>query len=127
MCVQESGFTMTCLIDHFESICSLIENQIKPNLKGLAGIIVSGYLPQHWVFVTEEETVTLTIDKKGNANVVDGAMEKPDVTIEIDHKYLSTTLKAQSSPSFPPERSNVALHTSKGKTAYNYLKPHFGL
>ena len=118
---------MTCLLELFESICSLIENKIKPNLRGLTGLILIGYLPQQWVFVTEEETVTMAIDKKGNANVVNGAMENPDVTLEFDHKYLSTTLKAQSSPNFPPERSNVTLHTSKGKTAYNYLKQHFGL
>ena len=118
---------MTCLIEFFESICGLIEEQIKPRLKGFTGIFILGYLPQNWVFITEEETVTLTIDKKGNATVVNGAADNPDVTIEIDHKYLSTVLKTKNTPSFPPEHSNVTLHTSKGKTAYNHLKKHFGL
>lgn len=118
---------MTCLIALFEPICGLIEDKLKPNLKGLTGIILSGYLPQQWVFETETEIVTLAIDKEGNANVVNGTTNNPDVTIDIDHKYLSTTLRTKSCPTFSPERSNVTLHTSKGKTAYKYLKQHFGL
>jgi hypothetical protein len=118
---------MTCLLELFESLRSQIEDQIKPNLRGLVGLIVMGYLPQKWVFITEEETVTLTIDKKGNALIISEALANPDVTVEIDHKYLSTALRERCSPDFPPERSNVTLHTSKGKTAYNHLKKHFGL
>lgn len=118
---------MTCLLVLFESLRPQIEDQVKPNLRGLIGLLVSGYLPQNWVFVTEEETVSVTIDKKGNALVISEAVANPDVTIEIDHKYLSAALEKRSQPDFPPERSNVTLHTPKGKAAYGHLKKHFGL
>ena len=118
---------MSCLLELFESNRGYIEDQIKPNLRGLIGIMVTGYLPQNWVFVTEEETVTLSIDKKGNAVVISEAVDNPDATIETDHKYLSTALKNMSRPDFPPERLEVTLHTPKGKTAYGYLRKHFGL
>jgi len=118
---------MTCLLDLFESNRDYIEDQIKPNLRGLIGLMVTGYLPQNWVFITEEETVTLSIDKKGNAVVIGEAVGNPDATIEIDHKYLSTALRERGRPDFPPKRIDVTLHTSKGKTAYGYLRKHFGL
>ena len=118
---------MTCLLELFESIRGYIEDQLKPNLRGLIGLMVTGYLPQNWVFVTEEETVTLSIDKKGNAVVISEAVNNPDVTIEVDHKYLSTALRERQKPGFPPERIDVTLHTPKGKTAYGYLRKHVGL
>lgn len=119
---------MTCLKGLFESICFDVECELKPKLSGfLSGAIIRSYLPQHWVFRTEKETITFSVDKNGNATVKTGAGGKPDVTIDIDHDYLSNVLKTRSKPSFLPNRSNIKFHTSKGKTAFNFLKDRFGL
>jgi len=111
----------------FGSICSEVENELKARLSRLGGFLVRGYLPQHWVFRTDLETVTFCVDGNGNASVMAGASSTPDVTIDIDHQYLSTVLRARSRPSFPPQWFNVSSHTPKGKTAFNFLRGRFGL
>jgi hypothetical protein len=118
---------MTALKGIFESLCDEVESELKANLSGFRGIFVRGYLPQRWVFKTEKETVTFSVDKNGNTSVKNGAGSKPDVTINIDYEYLSTALTTQSQPSFQPKKNNVKFHTSKGKTAFNFLRDRFGL
>lgn len=119
---------MTCLDEIFRPICSDVQNQVKKALKGfITGGIVRSYLPQHWVFITELETVTFAVNSNGNASIISGESQSPDVTIEIDHDYLCTALKTKQSPSFNPRNFNVSFQTQKGKTAFNYLRKHLGL
>ena len=99
--------------------------------KYLSGILTSGfikpYLPQHWVFITEKETVTFMVEKKGDASVADGESETPDVTIKIDHDFLCQALKTREKPDFEPSHYDISFQTEKGKTAFGYLKKHLGL
>jgi hypothetical protein len=112
----------------FESICSEVEKELKPMLGGLlTGPMIRGYLPQNWIFITEEKTVTFTVDKKGNAAIENGASDEPDVTIEIDHEYLTTALETRTQPSISPKKNEITFHTKKGETAFNFLKKRFGL
>ncbi|MBA3046008.1 MAG: hypothetical protein KKH41_06210 [Candidatus Thermoplasmatota archaeon] len=118
---------MTDLITVFEPICREVEGQIKGALGGLAGIVVKSYLPQHWIFVTETETVTFAVDSKGNASVANGTSASPDVIIGIDHKYLTEALKTRTRPSFDPKTFDLKFHTAKGRTAFNFIRKRLGL
>ena len=73
---------MSCVQDLLSRVAAEVQAQLKPNLQGFAGMFVSGYLPQAWVFVTEAEAVTFLVDSRGNASVVAGRGPNPDVTIE---------------------------------------------
>jgi hypothetical protein len=119
---------LTSLKEIFDSICPEVEKELKPMLGGLiTGPMIRGYLPQRWIFKSEYETVTFTVDKKGNATVEEGEGEAPDVTIEMDHEYLVKALETRSQPSIPPIKNDIIFHTRKGETAFNYLKKRFGL
>jgi hypothetical protein len=119
---------MSNLKELFEPICQDVEKELKKVLKGLlTGPIVKGYLPQGWIFITELETFTFSVDKKGNAIATEGAGEAPDVTISIDHEYLAAALKERKKPDFEYKNFDVKFHTGKGETAFNYLRKRLGL
>lgn len=120
-------YEMTCIKELFKSLCFEVESELKPNLTGLTGIFVKGFLPQNWVFNTESETVTFSVDTNGNASVMIGNHSTPDVTIDIDHDYLSTALRTRTTPPFQYKQFKITFHTSKGKTAFNYLRKRLGL
>jgi hypothetical protein len=112
----------------FESLIPEVEKELKPKINSiLMGPFIRGYLPQNWIFKTEKETVTFTVDKKGNAVVKEGEEEDPDVTIELDHDYMVQALKTKSQPEGDPKKREIKFHTSKGETAFNLLKKRFGL
>ena len=80
---------MTCLNEIFQPICQEVQKELKKYLSGiLTSDFIKPYLPQHWVFITEQETITFMVDKKGNTSLADGESEAPDVTIKIDHDFL---------------------------------------
>lgn len=119
---------MSELMEIFESLCPEIEKELKPKLNSiLLGPFIKGYLPQQWVFRTEKETVTFSVDKKGIASVKEGEVKEPDVTIEIDHEFLVAALKSRSQPEKSPEKNEIEFHTTKGETAFNFLKKQLGL
>ena len=119
---------MSCLNEIFQPICQDVQKELK---KYLSGILTSGfikpYLPQHWVFITEQEAITFMVDKKGNASVAEGESETPDVTIKIDHDFLCQALETRKRPDFEPKNFDVTFQTEKGKTAFGYLRKHLGL
>ena len=119
---------MSCLKESFVPICGEVEKELKKVLKGLlTGPMVKGYLPQNWVFVTETETVTFSVDRKGNASATEGGSESPDGAITIDHAYLAAALKDRKKPDFEYTRFETIFHTGKGETAFNYLGKRLGL
>jgi hypothetical protein len=119
---------MSELKEIFESLCPEVEKELRPKLKSiLMGPFIRGHLPQSWVFRTEKETVTFSVDKKGNAVVKEGAEENPDVTIDLDHGYLVEALKTRKQPEKLSEKNDIRFHTKKGETAFNFLKKRFGL
>jgi len=119
---------MSSLNEFFLPICQEVEKELKKVMKGLlTGPIIKGYLPQNWVFQTDMETITFSVDKKGNAVVIEGASEAPDVTINIDREYLATALKNRKKPDFDYRFFEVKFHTGKGETAFNYLRGRLGL
>jgi hypothetical protein len=119
---------MTELDVLFQPVCEEVRKELKKVLSGIfTGQIVKGYLPQNWVFATEDETVTFSVDKKGNATILQGPCSEPDVTIRIDGKYLAAALKDRKKPDFEYQNFEVKFHTGKGETAFGYLRKRLGL
>jgi len=119
---------MTELSEMFQPVCEEVRKELRKVLSGIfTGQIVKDYLPQNWVFETEDETVTFSVDKKGNASVLQGGSEMPDVTIHIDREYLAAALKDRKKPDFEYKNFEVKFHTGKGETAFGYLRKRLGL
>jgi hypothetical protein len=118
---------MTSLVPLLESVARDIQPQIRSQLGGFFGGMVRAYLPQTWVFRTEREVASLSVDRNGGVTVVNGPAANPDVTIEIPHDRLETALRTRSRSQVPPGPLTVTPHTSKGKTAFEYLRSRVGL
>lgn len=119
---------MSCIESLLKNLCPEIEARVKPNLRGLAGFIVQGYLPQVWRFETEKERVSLAVDSAGNASVTLAIPSQVDVTVRWKHDLLATVLRTRSRESVPPsEKPEILLHTSKGRSAYGYLRQQLGI
>lgn len=118
---------MTGVVGLLGRVCTEIESQLKPNLSGLRGMIVRPYLPQVWVFKTEDEIVTVTVDEQGHASAVEGNSPQPDITIETTHEILSNALETRKRTWVSPDQYCVTAHTKKGKGAYDYLKGYLRL
>lgn len=112
----------------FQPIVAEAEIELKKALGNLfTGPIVRNYLPQAWVFVTEEETISFTVDRNGNVKTVAGAPNPPDVIIQSDHAYLSEALRTRSKPKSGPKVWEIKFKTSKGETAFGFLRKRLGL
>jgi hypothetical protein len=110
-----------------ERVAGEIEPQIRSQLGGFFGGMVRAYLPQTWVFRTEREVASLSVDRAGKVTVSEGDASNPDVTIETTHERLVAALVSRSRANLPPGPLTVTPHTSKGKTAFDYLRGRIGL
>jgi len=113
------------LVPLLQSVAKEAEPQVKAQLGGIFGGKVRAYLPQTWVFRTEKETASFTVDKAGSVNVAEGSAANPDVTIETRHERLIAALTKRAT--VRPGEVTVTPHTSKGKTAFEYLRGRLGL
>jgi len=119
---------MTCIASLLENICPEIEQQLKPNLRGMRGLLVRGYLPQTWAFETESETVVLIVDVQGKASVSNSPRYPKDVTIRWKHDSLASVLRTRSSACGPRgERPVIMFHSQKGRAAFDFLRKRLGL
>ena len=104
-----------------------VQAEAKRALSGLlTGAIVRGYLPQAWVFETEEETVTFLVDRDGSARTLEGSPEHPDVGIRGPSEDLAVVLRERRMPEGAGQRIMYKAHTDKGRMAWNLLKNRFG-
>jgi len=115
------------LLSLLDTVAREVEPEVKGQLGGLFGGFVRAYLPQTWVFRTEREVASLTVDRAGAASVAAGAGPNPDVTIETTFELLEKALTKRSRSGLPPGKLAVTPHTSKGKTAFDYLRGRVGL
>jgi hypothetical protein len=116
---------MNHAVSLLREVAPQIEPEVQKQLGGLFGGIVRSYLPQAWVFETDEGTATLLVDKTGTASVIDGAAEHPDVTIKVPYAPLVKALKTRTRMS--SDAVTVSPHTAKGRTAFDYLRGRVGL
>ncbi|MCI4335775.1 MAG: hypothetical protein L3K17_01060 [Thermoplasmata archaeon] len=104
-----------------------VEAQIKPQLTGFFGAVIRSYLPQRWVFQTEEGAATLNVDAHGAVTVLAGAQPQPDVTVRIGHAKLAAALTHRRAGGLPPGPVDVKAHTPKGQTAFDFARRRLGL
>lgn len=116
------------LVEILTSLCSEVECRLRPNLRGIRGLVVQGYLPQTWVFETEKDTATFIVDASGNAHAEIGAKAGRDVTVRWQYDFLARVLRTRSHASIPGGiRPTIMFHTRKGRAAFNYLRKEIGL
>lgn len=110
-----------------ERMAPEVQSQVKSALSGiLTGGIVRNYLPQEWVFRTEVETLTFHVDQRGDARILDGPSDRPDVTIKAPQEDLEAILGEQRIPPGADQRVEVVYHTRKGRAAWNLLRRRLG-
>ena len=73
---------MSCLEELLTKTARSFEAELQSRLQGFLGGFVRAYLPQVWVFKTDDGTVSLSIDTSGHATVAKGARPHADVTVE---------------------------------------------
>lgn len=122
---------MACILGLLSQLSPRIEAQLKPNLRGIGGLLIRGYLPQVWVFNAGAENVSLVVDNNGNVRVSPGPVQPADVLITTTHDSLSSALEAangfRTRDSVLMGSVNPQFYTSKGKTAFDFLRSRLGL
>jgi hypothetical protein len=118
---------VTAIRPLLDALAPQVQAEARRALAGpLTGALVRGYLPQAWVFETEEETVTFLVDVEGNARTVDGASPDPDVGIRGPSGDLAIVLSERRMPEGAGQRILYKHHTGKGRAAWTFLKDRFG-
>jgi len=118
---------MSCIEEALRAAGREFEPDIRARLSGFLGGMLRHYLPQTWVFRTEDGIASLTVDGTGAVSVVSGAAPHPDVTIEVPHDRLRAALKERQRAAVPPDEVHVMAHSAKGKAAFDYLRGRLGL
>ncbi|HYA70004.1 MAG TPA: hypothetical protein VEH28_01370 [Thermoplasmata archaeon] len=118
---------MSCVEGLIEKAAREVEPEVKQRLQGFLGGFVRAYLPQTWVFRTEDGTASLRVDPSGAATAIPGAAESPDVTVEVGHDRLKAALEQRGKGTRPTGNFKVTTHTAKGRAAFDLLRERFGL
>ncbi|MCI4326238.1 MAG: hypothetical protein L3K16_01170 [Thermoplasmata archaeon] len=118
---------MTTLLELLASVAPDLEARVCAQLTGFTAMLVRPYLPQRWVFVTESETASLVVDPTGRVSAVAGVAAPPDVTLKIPFERLRVALTTRNRDLVPPGPLEVIPHTSKGQTAFQFLRSRLGL
>lgn len=118
---------MSCIADLLAAAAQDIEGQVRRQLDGPFGGVIRAYLPQTWVFRTEDGAASLTVDAHGMAQVAAGAAPSPDVTIETSHARLEAALRTRRRESVPDGPLKVTPHTEKGRTVFSFLRSRLGM
>lgn len=118
---------MSCEVELLRGVAADAEREVRARLTGFFGGIVRSYLPQVWVFTTEEGTASLRVAADGRVTVTPGAAATADVTIEVGHARLRAALTTRDRSRVPPGPLTVTPHTAKGRAAFDYLRGRIGL
>jgi hypothetical protein len=118
---------MSCVEGLLTSVARDVEPEIRNRLRGFFGGMIRAYLPQTWVFRTEDGTASLHVDAAGTVTVSSGAANPADVTIEVGHERLRAALTTRRRDAVPPGPLAVTPHTAKGRAAFGYLRDRIGL
>src|SRR5256885_1035215 len=90
-----TGSIVGSIADLLDRLRPEIEAQLKPNLQGIFGGVIRGYLPQAWAFKTDAETVTISVDSHGNVSLRSGGSLNPDVLVKGSLDALSDALSTR--------------------------------
>jgi len=110
------------------ALCPQISQELQPHLKGIFGGIIRGYLPQIWVFRTESGSATLVVDPQGVAIAKPGTPVQYDVLVLWTDSQLGAALTTRDRTKVPSSPApQISFGSSKGKTAFGFLRKRFGL
>jgi len=118
---------MSCVEDLLKAVGRDVEPEIRNRLRGFFGSMIRAYLPQTWVFRTEDGTASFHVDAQGSVSVTPGGASPADVTVEVGHERLRVALTTRQRQAVPPGPMTVTPHTAKGKAAFGYLRDRLGL
>jgi hypothetical protein len=121
------GGGVASTLELLRQIAPDLQQQVQKNLTGFMGAILRSYLPQVWVFRTEQDSATLRVGQQGEVGVFPALPESPDVTITTSHAKLSAALTTRDRSKVPPGPVDVQAHTSKGRTAFDFTRQRLGL
>ena len=118
---------MTCIEGLLQQVAAQVEGEVQRALSGLGGFLIRDYLPQTWTLKTETESVTLTVDSNGRAQVALGEAQRPDVTIEATHRLANAALSGdRRTAGLYAREASVTTHTPKGQAAWQFLRGRLG-
>ena len=117
---------MSCTQALLEKLVPDIEKELKPRLQGFIGAFVRAYLPQVWVFETEEGATSVRIEPTGAVTVHAGPTPAPDVTVKGPHVRLKKVLATRTKGAAKPADVSVVAHTAKGRAALEQVRSRFG-
>ena len=118
---------MSSTLSLLEKAGKEVEWQLKPQLAGVFGGIIRGYLPQTWVFETEEGAMSLHVEKDGRVTVVSGALPDPDLTVKARDAALATALRERRRAGLAPGAISATPHTEKGRMAFQFFRSRLGV
>lgn len=118
---------MSCVEELLKTVGRQVEPEIRSRLRGFFGGMIRAYLPQTWVFRTEDGTASFHVSSEGAVSVTAGAAAPADVTVEVGHERLRVALTTRRKPSVPLGPLTVTPHTAKGRAAFSYLRDRLGL
>jgi hypothetical protein len=118
---------MSCVTGLLEAVARDVEPEVRQRLRGFFGGMIRAYLPQTWVFQTDDGAASLRVALDGAVTVTPGIATPADVTIEVGHERLRLALTTRKREAIPPGPLTVTPHTAKGKAAFGYLRDRIGL
>jgi hypothetical protein len=118
---------LSCTVGLLEKAGKEVEAQLKPQLSGMFGGMIRGYLPQTWVFETEEGSASLHVEKDGRVTASAGALPAPDLTVKARHAALATALKTRKRDGLSPGAISATPHTEKGRMAFQFFRSRLGV
>ncbi|MGD0249959.1 MAG: hypothetical protein ABSB97_03590 [Thermoplasmata archaeon] len=118
---------MSCVEEVLQGVARDLETEVKSRLRGFFGGMLRHYLPQTWVFRTEDGTASLRVDEHGAVTVASGALTPADVTVEVGHDRLRRMLTTRTRDPNSTGPLDVTTHTAKGKAAFGFLRERLGM
>jgi hypothetical protein len=119
---------MSCIMSLLEGVCAEIESQLRVMLGGTQRLLIVQFLPQIWVLETEDQVVSLLVNREGHVFAQDMNKGDRDVTIRWRSEYLESVLRTRSTAYVPrDQRPTIIFHTEKGRTAFEFLRERLGL
>jgi hypothetical protein len=118
---------MSCVEQVLAGVAFELETEVRRRLQGFFGGMLRQYLPQVWVFRTEDGIASLRVDALGTVTVSPGAAAPADVTVEVGHDRLRRMLTTRASAPTEDGPLNVTTHTAKGRVAFGYLRERLGM
>jgi hypothetical protein len=118
---------MASTVEALSQMRASLETEVQSRLEGFLGGFVRQYLPQTWLFRTDQDVASLAVDAAGRVSVTPEANPSPDVTVEGPRAVLLGVLASKGRERPASGALRVTPHTAKGRAALGYLGPRFGL